>query len=83
MNIYVANIPFTLSEEELESVFAEYGRISSVKIIKDRESGKSRGFGFVEMDNDDEGNRAIESLDGAKVKGRELKVKQALPRRED
>ncbi len=80
MNIYVANIPFSFSEKELETVFAAYGGISSVKIIKDKETGKSRGFGFVEMDNDAEATQAINELNGAELKGRELKVKQAFPR---
>lgn len=81
MNIYVANIPFALSEEELEAIFAEYGAISSVKIIKDKLSGQSRGFGFVEMENDNEGDVAVEELDGFEVRGRELKVKKAYPRK--
>ncbi len=80
MNIYVANIPFSLTEKELESVFAEYGDVLSVKIIKDKVTGKSRGFAFVEMENEDDGEKAVNELDQAQVKGREIKVKKALPR---
>lgn len=80
MNIYVSNIAFTLSESELESAFGAYGSVSSVKIIKDRDTGKSRGFGFVEMDNDNEGLEAIKNLNGSSIKGRDLQVKQAFPR---
>jgi len=80
MNIYVSNIAFTLSESELENAFSAYGSVSSVKIIKDRETGKSRGFGFVEMDNDQEGAEAIKNLNGSTIKGRDLQVKQAFPR---
>ncbi len=80
MNIYVANIPFSLTEKELESVFAEYGDVLSVKIIKDKVTGKSRGFAFVEMENEEDGEKAVNELDQAQVKGREIKVKKALPR---
>ncbi|HAI76908.1 MAG TPA: RNA-binding protein [Microscillaceae bacterium] len=82
MNIYVSNIPFTLSEMELKNVFTRYGEVLSVKIIKDKQTGRSRGFGFVEMENEEEGLEAVEKLNGAELNGRELKVKQAYPREE-
>ena len=82
MNIYVSNLPFQLTEEELKSIFAEYGDVSSVKIVMDRETNRSKGFGFVEMEEDDDAERAIENLNQAKVNGRELNVKKALPREE-
>jgi RNA recognition motif-containing protein len=81
MNIYVSNIAFSVSEGELQSRFAEFGNVSSVKIITDRDTGKSRGFGFVEMVDDNAGHNAVEGLNGAELKGRALVVKQALPRK--
>lgn len=81
MNIYVGNLPWSTSEDELRELFEEYGEVSSVNIIKDRDSGRSRGFGFVEME--EEGARAaIEALDGEELDGRALKVNQARPREE-
>ncbi|MCS6820254.1 MAG: RNA-binding protein [Microscillaceae bacterium] len=82
MNIYVSNIAFSISEEELEQQFAEFGSVSSVKIIVDRETGRSKGFGFVEMDSDEEAHRAINGLNGKTLKGRDLQVKKAFPRKE-
>jgi cold-inducible RNA-binding protein len=80
MNIYVGNISYDASEEDLMEAFGQYGEVTSCKIIIDRETGRSRGFGFVEMANDDEGREAIENLDRAEVAGRELKVNEARPR---
>ena len=80
VNIYVANIPFTSEEDGLRDLFAEYGEVHSVKIIKDRETGRSRGFGFVEMTDDEAGRSAIAQLNGMMLGGRELKVKEAYPR---
>jgi len=80
MNIYVGNLSFRTDDEELREVFAEFGEVSSAKVIMDRETNRSRGFGFVEMDNDDEGKAAIEALDGAEVGGRNLRVNEARPR---
>jgi RNA recognition motif-containing protein len=80
MNIYVRNISYTLSEEELKSTFGRYGEVSSAKIITDRDTGRSRGFGFVEMPNDSEGQQAIEALDGQAVKGRNIGVSEARQR---
>lgn len=81
MNIYVGNLPFSVSEQELHDLFAEFGAVSSVNIINDRDTGRSRGFGFVEMD-DSGASQAIESLDGAEFGGRRLKVNQARPRQD-
>jgi RNA recognition motif-containing protein len=80
MNIYVRNISYTLNEEELKSTFGRYGEVSSAKIITDRDTGRSRGFGFVEMPNDSEGQQAIEALDGQAVKGRNIGVSEARQR---
>ncbi len=80
MNIYVGNLSFRTDDEELREVFAEFGDVASAKVIIDRETDRSRGFGFVEMDNADEGNAAIEALDGAELGGRNLRVNEAKPR---
>ena len=80
MNIYVGNIPWGVSEEELEGLFGQYGEVNSVRIITDRESGRSKGFGFVEMAQADAGNAAIEALDGNEFSGRDLRVNQAKER---
>jgi len=80
MNIYVGNLNYSVKEEELNELFSEYGEVISVKLIKDRETGRAKGFGFVEMANDDEASKAIESLDGSDLEGRNMKVNQAKPR---
>jgi hypothetical protein len=80
MNIYVANISYGVTSGELEAVFAEYGEVSSAKIINDRETGRSRGFGFVEMPNDDEARAAIEGLNDVELDGKALAVKEATPK---
>ncbi len=82
MNIFVANLNYQLQEDELSELFEGYGAVDSVKIILDRDTGRSRGFGFVEMTNDNEGNDAIESLNGHELNGRALVVKQAEERKE-
>lgn len=79
MNIYVGNLPFSTTSSDLEALFSEYGQVQSASVIQDRETGRSRGFGFVEMP-DEEGSRAIRELDGADYKGRNLKVNEARPR---
>jgi RNA recognition motif-containing protein len=79
MNIYVANISFRASEGQLKEVFQQYGEVSSVKIITDRETGRSRGFGFVEMPNDGEGKTAIAQLNGVAFQDRNLVVNEARP----
>ncbi len=81
MNIYVGNLTYSLNEEDLKEIFEEYGEVSSVKVIIDKYSGKSKGFGFVEMPNQDEANNAIEELNDAEVEGRNLKVNKARERR--
>lgn len=77
MNIYVGNLHYGITEDELKEVFAEYGEVESVKIITDKFSGRSKGFGFVEMPNDEEGQKAVEELSDADLKGRNMKVNQA------
>ena len=80
MNIYVGNLPFSTTSEDLEALFGEYGAVESAAVINDRETGRSRGFGFVEMSNED-GARAINELDGKDYSGRDLRVNEARPRR--
>lgn len=82
MNIYVGNLPFTASEEDIRQAFGAYGVVTSVSIIKDHETGQSRGFAFVEMANNEEGQTAITNLNGKPLKGRPLKVNEARPREE-
>ena len=82
MNIYVSNLSFNVTDDDLEGFFAEYGEVSSAKIITDRETNRSRGFGFVEMPDDAAGQKAIQELDGATVDGRAIKVTVAKPREE-
>jgi len=79
-NIYVGNLPWTFKDDELKGLFEEHGEVTSAKVIVDRESGRSRGFGFVEMANGDEAASAIEALNGQETEGRELKVNEAKPR---
>lgn len=83
MNIYVGNLPWGLSEEDLREAFEAFGEVVSIKIIKDKFTGRSRGFGFVEMPNQEEGESAISALNGKDFKGREIVVNQARPRRDD
>ena len=83
MNIYVGNLPWGLSEEDLRDAFVAFGEVESVKIIQDKFTGRSRGFGFVEMSNQEEGESAISALNGKDLKGREIVVNQARPRRDD
>ncbi len=80
MRIYIGNLNYEMTEDELRDSFAEHGEVSSVVIIKDRETGASRGFGFVEMSSDEEGMAAIEALNGSNVGGRTLTVNVARPR---
>jgi len=80
MNIYVGNIAWGISDDELEALFAQYGEVNSVRIITDRESGRSKGFGFVEMTTADSANAAIEALNGNDFGGRDLRVNQAKER---
>ena len=82
MNIFVAGLSYQINDADLKELFEEYGTISSAKIITDRETGRSKGFGFVEMDDEAEGQRAIEELNGAEYDGRTLAVSVARPRTE-
>lgn len=82
MNIYVGNLDYGIQESELEQLFQEYGEVASVKIIKDKYTGKAKGFGFIEMPDEGEATTAIEELNGREVNGRQMKVNQARPRKE-
>lgn len=74
MNIYVGNLNFKMRQEELKEIFEQYGEVKSAKIIFDRETGRSKGFGFVEMEDEAQAMQAIEALNGADVKGRNIRV---------
>jgi RNA recognition motif-containing protein len=80
MTIYIANLSYEVAEEELSKVFAEYGTVNRVQLPTDRETGRQRGFGFVEMGTETEETSAIDALDGAEWMGRNLKVSKAKPR---
>ena len=80
MSIYVGNLSYDVTDDDMKSAFAEYGTVKSVKLPTDRETGRMRGFGFVEMSTDAEETAAIEALDGAEWMGRDLKVNKARPR---
>lgn len=80
MSIYVGNVPYQVTQEDLSEVFAEYGTVKQIKIPVDRETGRVRGFAFVDMETEAEETVAIEALDGAEWMGRELKVSKARPR---
>lgn len=82
MSIYVGNLSFKVTQEDLMSVFAEYGTVKRVQLPTDRESGRPRGFGFVEMETEAEEDKAIAELDGAEWMGRVMKVNKAKPREE-
>jgi len=79
-NIYVGNLPWSYSDDTLKELFEEHGEVTSAKVITDRMSGRSRGFGFVEMATNEEAETAIEALNGYDAEGRELKVNEAKPR---
>jgi RNA recognition motif-containing protein len=80
MSIYVGNLSYQVTEEDVRTVFAEYGTVTRVQLPVDRETGRMRGFGFVEMSSDAEEEAAIEALDGAQWMGRDLRVNKAKPR---
>lgn len=82
MNIYVGNLDYKLTEDQLANHFAAYGEVTSARIITDKFSGRSKGFGFVEMSNDDEGRKAIEALNGSSINNRNAVVNEARPREE-
>ncbi len=80
MNIYVSNISYTATDEALQEAFAAHGTVESARIIRDRLSGRSRGFGFVEMPNEEEGRKAVEALAGCELMGRAISVREARPK---
>lgn len=82
MKLYVGNLPYTATDEELQSLFAPYGNPSSAKVITDRDTGRSKGFGFVEYSNDEEAKTAMAALNGKEFGGRALTVNEARPRPE-
>lgn len=81
MNIYVGQLPYNVNEDELREMFTEYGEIASLNLVKDRFSGQSKGFGFIDMPNNSEADKAIKALNKSSLKGREIKVNQAEERR--
>ena len=82
MNIYVGNLSFSATEDQLRDLFAEFGQVESVSVITDRATGRPRGFAFVEMPDDAEGQKAIDELNGKELDDRELKINMARPRSE-
>ncbi|MCY3803098.1 MAG: RNA-binding protein [Gammaproteobacteria bacterium] len=80
MNIYIGNLPYTISEDELRELFAAHGEVKSASIIMDRDSGRSKGFGFVEMPDKAQGESAISALNESNVQGRNVRVNEARPR---
>ena len=83
MNIFVGSLPFSLEEAELKGFFEEYGEVASARIITDKFSGRSKGFGFIEMPNDEEAKKAIEELNGAEVDGRTIVVNESIEKPKD
>jgi RNA recognition motif-containing protein len=79
MRLYVGNLPYDTTSEELERLFGEYGTVSDAVVVMDRDTGRSKGFGFVEMPSDQEGQAAMQELDGSQMGGRGLKVNEARP----
>ena len=82
MNIYIGNLAYTVSEDDLRDAFSEFGQVDSASIINDKFSGRSKGFGFVDMPNDSEAREAIESMNDKDLNGRTIKVNEAKPREE-
>jgi RNA recognition motif-containing protein len=82
MNIYVGNLSYNVTEDELQSLFGEYGKVTTVSVIKDKYTGQSKGFGFVEMGSQSEGEEAIKQLNGKSLSGRAITVNVARPRAE-
>lgn len=82
MNIFIGSLPFKIQEDEIREQFQRYGEVASVKIITDKFSGRSKGFGFVEMSNDEEAQKAIEGLNGAEVGGRKIVVNKSEERKD-
>jgi RNA recognition motif-containing protein len=82
MNIYISSLSFNVNDEDLKDVFSDYGEVASAKVITDKFTGKSKGFGFVEMPNTEEAKNAIKELNGAQYDGRKINVNEARPREE-
>ena len=82
LNLYVGNLPYSMNDQELNELFSQVGDVQSARVMSDRETGRSRGFGFVEMADDDAGHEAIEKLNGHDIDGRALVVNEARPREE-
>jgi RNA recognition motif-containing protein len=82
MNIYIGNLAYTVTEDDLRDTFSEFGQVENANIINDKFSGRSKGFGFVDMPNDSEAREAIESLNDKDMNGRTIKVNEAKPREE-
>ena len=82
INLYVGNLPYSVDNEGLSQLFSEYGTVTKATVIMDRETNRSKGFGFVELEDADAGKAAIEAMDGKEVEGRPLKVNEARPREE-
>ena len=80
MNIYAGNLAYSVTDEDLKELFEAYGEVTRASVISDRETGRSKGFGFVEMSNDDEAKSAIDALNGKDLKGRAINVNEARPR---
>jgi len=80
LNIFVGNLSFSTRDEELQTAFAQFGAVDTAQVIMDRQTGRSRGFGFVEMPNDDEARQAISAMNGADLQGRPLTVNEARPK---
>lgn len=80
MNIYVGNLPFSFNNEELTELFSQFGQVTTARVVQDQHSGRSKGFGFVEMDSPEEAKKAIEQLDNTELNGRPIKVNEARPR---
>ena len=83
MNIFVGNLKYSITEDDMRDIFGEYGELNSVKLITDKFTGKSKGFGFVEMANDEEAKKAIEELNGAEVEGRSMVVNESIEKKRD
>ena len=82
MNIYVGNLSYSTTDQSLEELFGEFGEVTSARVISDRDSGRSKGFGFVEMSSQDEASTAITELNDKEIDGRKLRVNEARPREE-
>ena len=82
MNIYVGNLPYSVDRDELRGIFEQYGEVSAARVVSDRETGRSKGFGFVEIPDDAQAKAAIEALNGNEIGGRKAVVNEARPREE-